>query len=110
MQWGAWRSLAGGVGTAKGPILTTPAKLVPPAGAGSDTGDGNGSGAAAASRIGEGGGGVAGLVRCLGPLLPARLGGWWLQVAFAAAHTLTHVSLAVWLVLLLELGVETCIR
>ncbi|GFR41995.1 hypothetical protein Agub_g2809, partial [Astrephomene gubernaculifera] len=44
------------------------------------------------------------------PLLPARVGGFALQLCFAAVHTLTHVSLAVVLLLLLELGVETCIK
>jgi hypothetical protein len=32
------------------------------------------------------------------------------QVAFAMAHVATHVTVAVLLMLLLELGVETCIR
>ncbi|GIL77238.1 hypothetical protein Vretifemale_6729 [Volvox reticuliferus] len=44
------------------------------------------------------------------PLLTARMGGFGGQLAFATAHCLTHVSLAIVLLLLLELGVETCIK
>ncbi|GLI59475.1 hypothetical protein VaNZ11_001358 [Volvox africanus] len=44
------------------------------------------------------------------PLLTARMGGFGVQLAFATAHCLTHVSLAIVLLLLLELGVETCIK
>ncbi|KAG2491434.1 hypothetical protein HYH03_010220 [Edaphochlamys debaryana] len=49
-------------------------------------------------------------VPCRPPLLPARLGGWGSQLALAAAHTLTHASCAIVLLLVLELGVETCIK
>ncbi|MEW5320472.1 MAG: hypothetical protein WDW38_011542 [Sanguina aurantia] len=45
-----------------------------------------------------------------GPVPHARSGGLPTQLLLAFAHTATHVSLAVLLMLLLELGVETCIR
>lgn len=39
-----------------------------------------------------------------------RTGGLAAQVAFALAHTATHLTAAVLALVLLELGVETCIR
>ena len=39
-----------------------------------------------------------------------RTGGLTAQIAFALAHTATHLSAAVLALVLLELGVETCIR
>lgn len=39
-----------------------------------------------------------------------RTGGLAAQVVFALAHTATHLAAAVLALVLLELGVETCIR
>lgn len=44
------------------------------------------------------------------PLVRARKGGSLMQLAFALAHCLLHVTAAINLMLLLELGVEMCIR
>ena len=39
-----------------------------------------------------------------------RTGGLTAQIAFALAHTATHLTAAVLALVLVELGVETCIR
>jgi hypothetical protein len=44
------------------------------------------------------------------PLLPGRLGGSAMRLCWGAGHALCHVSLAVSLLLVLELGLELCSR
>lgn len=72
-------------------------------------------------QAGSGSAGVSVMQRCgmkkaarrspvVGPLVKLRTGGTSTQMLVAALHAGTHLSLAVVLLLLLELGVEVCIK
>jgi hypothetical protein len=86
----------------------------PHAGAASGSG-GAGNAAAAAAASGPGASRPAGATGkrsspVVGPLVKLRTGGGSTQLLVAALHAGAHLSLAVVLLLLLELGVEVCIK
>lgn len=87
---------------------------------GSDVnGAGAATGTAPAAAAGAAGAAVKGSTSCskqkrrspvVGPLVKLRTGGASNQLLVAMLHTGAHLSLAIVLLLLLELGVETCIK